>query len=229
MSRRHYRHPWFALLMGGVVGVGVWFRADDLPQRTAQQMPELAPQLLSAHRSPSPMNVQAALVAQPRAEARQLAFSLERALLAPDPAARVTALHAVLPELVSQDPALVARMLAGLPVGEARDALRDELARRWSRHDLPAAAQWAQGLEEPDRSIAGSIALRSLAARSPVEAVVFARYTGIGFDDGTLEHLVQIWAAEDPYAAARWARSTQGDAALARLHARLASLLPEAP
>jgi hypothetical protein len=59
-------------------------------------------------------------------------------------------------------------------------------------------------------------AVRTLAAGSPAPAIEIALRIDIGRDDGSLEHLVQIWAAEDPVAASRWidsqprARQTPG-------------------
>ena len=60
-------------------------------------------------------------------------------------------------------------------------------------------------------------AVRTLAAGSPAPAIEIALRIDIGRDDGSQEHLVQIWAAEDPVAASRWIDSQPAGAPDTRL------------
>lgn len=145
-------------------------------------------------------------------DAGQLALEIERTLVAVDPAQRETAFAQLLPRLLREDPQRVAGMLARQPPGGARDALRHEVTRQWTRLDRDAAVAWMKSLaDETERRDSATIAMRTLAASSPAEAIAVADQFGVGRDDGSLEHLVQIWATEDPEAASRWIATQPAD------------------
>jgi hypothetical protein len=151
----------------------------------------------------------------------QLAASLDRALAARDPAQRETAFTQLLPALLSDAPAIVREWFDRQPPGESRDAFRDELARQWIVQDRQAASTWVDSLSGEDRVAATTIAMRALSARSPGQALDFARRFAWGRDDGSLEHLVQIWATDDPEAAANWIDAQPRDDWNDRLRARI--------
>jgi hypothetical protein len=115
--------------------------------------------------------------------------------------------------------------------GEARDALRTEVTRQWIMQDRAAAVAWLHSLEnEAERRDSATLATRTLAARSPAEAIAVADEFGIGRDDGTLEHLVQIWATENPQEATRWIESQPVDDPRARqLRARIEQVIRSSP
>jgi hypothetical protein len=141
----------------------------------------------------------------PALDRGQLAREMERALVASDPRLRETALQVLLPVLVREEPQRAARMLASLPPGESRELLREEITRQWIRHDHEAALDWIDSLgDQAERRSSAVIAMRTFAARSAEQAIAVADRFGVGRDDGSLEHLVQIWAAEDPLAARQW-------------------------
>ena len=151
----------------------------------------------------------------------QLASAIDRALAARDPAQRETAFVHLLPELLQDRPSMLRELFARQAPGESRDALRDELARQWIVLDDLAASAWIEALAREDRTPATQVAMRALSARSPERALAFARRFDWGFDDGSLEHLVQIWAAEHPEAAAHWIDAQPHDAWSDRLRARI--------
>ncbi len=152
---------------------------------------------------------------------RQLATSIDRALAARDPAQRETAFTHLLPDLIRHAPASVRELFDRQAAGESRDALRDELARQWIVLDRDAASGWIDSLAGEDRAAATRIAMRALSAKSPPQALEFAKRFEWGGDDGSLEHLVQIWATEDPQAAFRWIDAQPRDAWSDKLRTRI--------
>lgn len=188
------------------------------------------PHSQSAARVPTPIrspSMQSAPSANETASAapernRQLAMSIARALVARDLRHRETAFNFVLPELLSEEPTLVIAMVARQEPGEARDALRDEVARQWITKDRDAAIEWMDSLEQVDRRASATIAMRTLAAITPAQAIAVADQFGVGRDDGSLEHMVQIWATEQPDEAMRWIdEQPPGEARTEQLRARI--------
>jgi len=152
----------------------------------------------------------------------QLALEIERALVARDPRQRETALMILLPELLETDPGRVPALVARQQTGEARDVLLDAVARQWSRIDRGATVRWLQSLDSEDEKRAGArAAVDSLAASAPEQAIYVADQFGVGRDDGSLEHLVQMWAETDLEAALRWLKTQPDDAKTAPLRARI--------
>lgn len=153
---------------------------------------------------------------------RQVALEIERALVSSDPHQRETAFNFLLPELIEADPARVVAIMERQHPGEVRDVLRDEVTRQWIRRDRDAAIDWMRSLDEADRKASATIAMRTLAASSPALAIEVADQFGVGRDDGSLEHMVQIWAAEKPDEATRWIESQPAsDPRTAQLRARI--------
>jgi hypothetical protein len=157
-----------------------------------------------------------------RARNSQLALEIERGLVARDPRQRETALAVLLPELLQSEPARAAVMVARQQPGEARDTLRHEVARLWIRQDREAAVEWMKSLgDEAERRDCARVAVASLAAVAPGQAIYVADQFGVGRDDGYLEHLVQTWAEADLDAALRWLETQPDDARTAPLRARI--------
>jgi len=158
-----------------------------------------------------------------RARIQQIALGIERALVARDSKQRETAFAFLLPELIALQPERVIAMVARQEPGETRDLLRDEVVRQWIVRDREAAIEWMGSLEdEAEREASATLAMRTLAATSPAEAIEVADQFGIGRDDGTLEHMVQIWATEKPEEAMRWIDSQPpADPRTVQLRARI--------
>ena len=142
---------------------------------------------------------------------RQLALAIERALVSRDSQHRQTAFNSILPELLRDEPDSVIAIVARQEPGEARDALRDEVTRQWITKDRDAAIEWMNSLERADRMASATIATRTLAATEPAQAIGVADQFGVGRDDGSLEHLVQIWSTERPEEAMRWIEAQPPD------------------
>jgi hypothetical protein len=147
-------------------------------------------------------------------------LEIERALVSNNPEQREAAFNVSLPELLEAAPARVIEMVARQE-GEARDTLRDEVVRLWIRKDRDAALVWMGSFEnEWERKASATIAMRTLAAIEPAQAIAVADQFGIGRDDGSLEHIVQIWAAENFDECMKWLASQPDNAWTAQLRAR---------
>lgn len=193
--------------------------------REARQ-PEAKPASRAAAPGAVPTNVNASVIDESelakQERGRQLALEIGRTLVVADPQQRETAFNVLLPELLEMEPARVIALVARQEPGEARDALRDEVARQWITLDRDAAIEWMGSLEEADRKAGATIAMRRLAASDPAQAIYVADLFGVGGDDGSLAHIVQIWATENPAEAARWLESQPpNDPRTAQLRARI--------
>ena len=155
-----------------------------------------------------------------REQHRQYAIAIERAL-ASGPQQRETAFAMLLPELLAADPAAAVQIMNRQQPGETRDALRDEMARRWVKQDRESALTWMETLVDTDRRAAAMVAMRTLAAQSPEQAIIVADRFDVGRDDGSLEYIVRIWAETDPDSARRWAQRQPAGSRNASLRARV--------
>jgi hypothetical protein len=151
----------------------------------------------------------------------QLAAGIERALVAADLRQRETAFNSLLPQLLQDQPGIVVAMVARQPPGDARDALREEVTRQWIGLDRGAAVEWIDTLPDAEKQASALTAMRTLAASSPALAVAVADRFGVGRDDGSLEHLVQIWAAEKPDEALAWLATQPEGPQTEQLRARI--------
>ena len=157
----------------------------------------------------------------PRERIVQLVLDIERALVSSDAQQRESAFNISLPELLEAEPARVVELVARQE-GETRDALRDEVVRLWIRKDRDAALMWMGSLQnEWERKASATIAMRTLAAIEPAQAVAVADQFGIGRDDGSLEHVVQIWATENFDECAKWLETQPENAQTSQLRARV--------
>lgn len=182
--------------------------------------PPPASQVFKDLREPVPD--ERAIEARARDHNAQLEQQIERALVARDPQQRETVFTFLLPELLQVEPERVVAMVARQKPGEARDVLRDEVAQQWVTRDRDAAVRWMKSLEDPgERMHAAQVAVDSLAAIAPEQAIYVAHEFGLGLDNGYLEHLVQLWAEASLPEAERWLATQPDDARTAPLRARI--------
>jgi hypothetical protein len=125
--------------------------------------------------------------------------------------------------LLATDSSAAARILDRTPRGFSRDEARDRIARLWAATDLEGALEWLTTLEDDaDRRLA-TIEVRSqVAAADPATAIEISDLMDVGRDDGTLAHIVQMWAEENPSAAAAWAERQPAGPLRDELLARIA-------
>ena len=205
------------------VGTTCWLSASEAPRK--KPYPKATPPpppsdvyTPSKERAPTQKEIEQSA----REHDGMLAKMIERALVSRDPQQRETAFAILLPELLQVDPQRVVAMLARQQPGEARDVLRDEMARQWVVRDRDAAVEWMKSLENrAEQRNAAQVAVSSLAAIDPGQAIYVADQFGIGQDDGYVEHLVQIWAEEDVDGATRWLDSQPAGPRTDRLRERI--------
>jgi hypothetical protein len=155
-----------------------------------------------------------------RAADQQRQLAIERALVSNNPVLREEAFTVALAELLESNPQRVIELVTRQQ-GETRDLLRDEVIRQWIRKDGNAARIWMGSLEDDERKASAIVAVRILAAIEPAQAVAVADEFGVGRDDGSVEHIVQMWATEDFPECARWLETQPDNARTAQLRARV--------
>ncbi|MES1263358.1 MAG: hypothetical protein ABUL69_03305 [Peristeroidobacter soli] len=212
------------LIVAALVGVGtaVWLNADE-PRKTPYwpkpTPPPPASQVFETSRERAPTAEEIAEAAS--SHDQQLELTIERALAARDPQQRETAFTFLLPELLQVAPKRVVATVKRQEPGEARDLLLDEVARLWIQTDVPTAIDWINSLEGGERMSAANKAVSVIAARDPAGAIELADKLKVGGDDGSLAHLVQLWAVEDPEAAWRWIETQPDSPRTEQLRARI--------
>jgi hypothetical protein len=202
------------------IGSAYWLDAREVrkPYPKATPPPDPSP-IFTPSKEPAPTAEE--IEKQAREHDAMLALSIERALVSRDAQQRETAFTFLLPELLQVDPGRVVEMVARQQPGEARDALRYEVARQWITRDRDAAIGWLKSLDEAEQRQSAQVAVDSLAAIAPEQAIYVANEFGIGRDNGYLEHLVQMWAEGDLSGAERWLASQPDDARTAPLRVRI--------
>ncbi|HEY6123855.1 MAG TPA: hypothetical protein VIV63_04330 [Steroidobacteraceae bacterium] len=212
-----------AVLSAVAIGTAYLFGTDEAPAQRA--VPESR---IGVARSPDTVVTETVASTDEKRDAgearvRQIALGIERALVARDLKQRETAFAFLLPELIELQPDRVIALVARQEPGETRDALREEVVRQWIVRDRNAAIEWMGTLEdEAERKASATLAMRTLATTAPAEAIEVADQFGVGRDDGSLEHMVQIWATEKPEEAMRWIDSQPAaDPRTAQLRARI--------
>jgi hypothetical protein len=201
------------------IGSALWLHAREIA-RTPGPKAELPPPVYASARQPAPGAGQVQQTARERNA--QLGLEIERALVSRDPQQRETAFNFLLPELLQTEPQRVTDMVARQEPGEARDALRDAVARQWITRDRDNAIRWMQSFESTgEQQASARVAVQALAATAPDQAIAVADQFGIGRDDGSLEHLVQVWAEDDLEQATRWLESQPAGPRTEQMRARI--------
>lgn len=214
-----------ALALAGV-GTAIWLGANQPKKHWPRpKPPPPASPVFAPSKEPAPTAEEIERAASSNND--QLQLAIERSLVAKDPQQRETAFTFLLPELLQEDPKRVVAMVAKQEPGEVRDLLRDEVARAWIEADRPAAVDWMKSLDEAERISAATTAVAAIAARDPAGAIRLADELGVGSNDGSLAHLVQLWAAEDPEAAWRWIETQPDGPRTDQLRARIKQARPQ--
>jgi hypothetical protein len=146
-----------------------------------------------------------------------------RALRSGSPAERDHAFSVLLPNLVALDPSLAGHLALAWEPGPQRDEILVQVIRRWAATDIGGVITWVTSLlNETDRQNAALAATAQVAQDDPAGALELAQLLHVGVDDGSLEHLAQVWTEEDPRAAVDWIVHRPSDPVRDRLLARIA-------
>ena len=205
----------FAATVAGAGALVLLLTRQDDTSVVASTSPEPVPSRVDAF-----VGSDAAPADELHVNVEQRRLEIERALVSNNPQQRDAALNIALPEMLVADPVSVVELVARQE-GEARNILRDEVVRLWVRSDRDAAVIWMGSFEDEwERRASATIAMRTLAAIEPAQAVAVASEFGVGLDDGSLEHIVQIWATENADECLRWLETQPDNAQTTRLRAR---------
>ena len=211
-----------AVLALGIGGLHLFDRIrTGAPAKTAAPAPDQVPSLEPLPEQPPIPEVSDPGAATMPRQPEQLVAEIERALVSADPQQRETAFNSLLPRLLQEQPGSVVALVARQAPGDTREVLREEVTRQWIGLDRDTAIEWIDTLGEAEKKSSALTAMRTLAASSPAQAVAVADRFGVGRDDGSLEHLVQIWAAEKPDEALAWLATQPEGAQTEQLRARI--------
>jgi hypothetical protein len=164
-------------------------------------------------------------------KSRQLQLEIERALVSLDDVERDRAYTQLLPALIAVDPVAVERLVESCPAGPVRDQLLRHAALAWSAANLDGAIEWVTAMKDDgERDIAATEIVSQVAQADPAHAIEVSDLFGIGRNDGTVEHIAQLWAVEDLQASRHWVEAqppgAQRDLLLARIIAVEAQTAP---
>lgn len=208
------------LLTGVMVGLIIVFRRPPVPAApTATAMPATTAESAVAYISPI-STAQDRLL--PSTEhAASLEEEITRTLRYGSATERDHALNVLLPALVAQNPKAAARLAEKWELGYLRDELIRQTTMQWSAADIGAAVAWLAGLENGDQGTAIPAVTAQVAQTDPASAIELAQAFYLGTNDGSLEHLAQLWTEEKPAEAVAWVTSQpvgfQRDRLLARI------------
>jgi hypothetical protein len=119
----------------------------------------------------------------------RLAASIESALRSRDPQRREAAFVFLLPELLQFEPQRLVDMVQRQEPGEARETLRNELAKQWIPLDPGAAVAWMKSLDENERNETAKLAVDALRPFAPEQAVLVADQLGVDRGKDPLEQI----------------------------------------
>jgi hypothetical protein len=164
-----------------------------------------------------------------RCDAAALLLEMQRALVSVDDAERERGYTQLLPILIALDASAVARLIENTPSGPAREELLHHAARTWTATDADGAIEWAATLSDDDGRLAVAADIASQLAQSdPASAIEVSDLFGIGRDNGVVEHLAQVWAADNLHEVLEWIRQQPASAQRDQLLARVLAVQAEA-
>ena len=218
--------PWAisaALLAGLAIYMVSGFRSSE-PEQAASPSAKLAargrPPVTTLVQKPS-----LPVAAAPRSreeQSQQLQLEIARALASADDAERERAYTQLLRELIAIDPAAMKRLVKHYPAGTIREQLLRNTAHTWSAVDLQGAIAWAKGVnEDSERVVAATEIVSQVGQTDPGRAIEVSDVFGVGRNDGTVEHIAQLWAIQNLQASLDWTEAqppgAQRDQILARI------------
>lgn len=216
-----------AILLIGAAIVWWWLsrgEANSHADSSAVGTPVVVPQpkpATPAAASLTSRTVASAENAEPTASA--LVAEIDQALRDGSAAKRDRALYVLMPRLVASDPGVAAQLALTWKAGLLREELLRQLVLSWIPRDTQSALKWLTSLPEPaDRNLVAAAAIDFLAQNDPASAIELSLLLGLGTQDGSVEHKVQLWTEEKPKEAVAWALARPAGAERDQLLARIA-------
>jgi hypothetical protein len=150
-----------------------------------------------------------------------LRAAIERALISLNDQEREAAFTTLLSQLIELDPAAAGQLLEECDAGPVCEELFERALAAAAQTDVERAVQWVANVPEDEKRHEAARDLTQLLARAdPGAAIEVADRFDVGRDDGSLEHLMQLWAAENPTAAQRWLEAQPAGPHRDQLYAR---------
>jgi hypothetical protein len=211
------------LLAGAALALILHRRADQRSSASAanstliSELPPAAPPVSThpAFSATSPM--------EPAARVASLADEISHALRSGSAAERDRAFNELLPRLIAQDPATAGHLALAWEPGPLRDEFLRHVIRLWSAADIGGAVTWLTSLlHDPDRHTAATAATSQVAQSDPAGAIELSALLRTNREDGSLEHLAQLWTEEKPREAQDWIVGQPTSPLRDRLLARIA-------
>jgi hypothetical protein len=195
----------FTLIAATLVALGAayWIHARE-PRRVWPKPTPPPPASSIYHDVREAMPSEADIEREAREHPARLEEAIQDAVNSRDSQWREAAFVFLLPELLQVEPQRLIELVARQKPGPGRDLLRTELSQYWIDRDAPAAMAWMRSLDESERRASALTALNTIAPVNPLQAIAIALEFDVGLRDGTIERLVQVWAADDPPAVRRW-------------------------
>jgi len=220
----------FAGLLAGAVTYDL--SGGRPPQRTVRSPPPAPKNLVTVNTTKlaqkAPTTTEHPLTRSREEQARHLRLEIERALLSVDDARRERAYRQLLPALIRLDPTAVEQLVASWPAGAARDELLRNTAHAWSTVSVDGAVAWVSGMKADDeRAVVVTEITSYVAQGDPARAIGISDQFGIGRKDGTVEHIVQLWAMENLQESLTWAENQPLGPRRDQLVARIATVQAE--
>ena len=161
-------------------------------------------------------------------KSRQLQLEIERALASIDEVERGRAYTQLLPALIAIDPVAVERLVESCPAGPVRDQLLRHAALGWSAANLDGAIEWVTAMkDDAERDIAATEIVSEVAQADPAHAIEVSDLFRVGRNDGTVEHIAQLWAVENLKASLDWVEAQPPGAPRDQLLARIIAVQAE--
>ncbi|MBV8806395.1 MAG: hypothetical protein JO042_15165 [Sinobacteraceae bacterium] len=197
----------FASLVVCLVSGRLVFPTPSFEEMPESVRPKLGVPLPGRQVSPAVLQQRSSASAFPLSPSREeqswrLKLEIERALVSLDDAQRDRSYMQLLPVLIRIDPSAMKRVVERCPAGPVREELLRHTARTWSSIDLDAAMEWATAMQDDgERVIAATEIVSQVGQADPGHAIQVADLLGVGRDDGTVDHIAQLWAVEELSAA----------------------------
>ncbi len=185
------------------LGAACWIQARE-PRRVWPKPTPPPPASPIYHDVEETMPTEADIEREAREHPARLEEAIQDAVNSRDSQWREAAFVFLLPELLQVEPQRLVDLVARQKPGPARDLLRTELTQSWIGSDARAAVAWIKSLDDVEQKASALTALNTVAPVDPLQAIALALEFDVGLRDGTLDRLVQHWAADDPAAARRW-------------------------
>jgi hypothetical protein len=111
----------------------------------------------------------------------------------------------LLPTLVALDAASAGRLAQTWELAGQRAWLLRQVAERWSAADCAGAITWVATIQNSqDQQAAAGALVAQIAQLDPAGALTAAQLFQAGLDDGSQEHIAQMWTEANPKEAVDW-------------------------